>query len=73
MKVAREPSTTTSNRVGTVKQTAGDFRATKVKVIERLKALSPALVASGAIVDARATALTNDLPPTPPKRFSGLK
>ncbi len=40
----------------------GDRAATKQKVIERLRALSPSLVASGAIVDARHSSLVVDTP-----------
>lgn len=41
---------------------------TKTKVIARLKALAPALVASGAIVDARHSSLETEPPPKRPKR-----
>lgn len=46
-----------------------DRLATKKKVIERLKALSPSLVASGAIVDARHSSLETELPPKRRGRF----
>jgi hypothetical protein len=68
MRDARRPSTTTSISVRSLDPNARDRRAVKAKVIDGLRALSPALVASGAIVDARAPALTSDLPPRPSRR-----
>ncbi len=51
-------------RVGTVEAPADRRDLTRKKVIERLKALSPSLVASGALVDARPAPLE---PPPPPR------
>ena len=62
MKDARGTAPKSTSRCN-VELGQGDRHATKV--IEKLKALSPSLVASGAIKDARASAL--DVEP-PPKR-----
>jgi len=59
-------------RVRFVERRVDEGESTKKKVIRRLKAMAPSLVASGSIVDARRSSLETP-PPRRPTRSSGNK
>jgi len=73
MKGARGLPKRKNSSVRTVGPEQGDRPATKQKVIGHLRALSPSLVASGAIVDARASSLETAPPPRRAARASKQK
>ncbi|GEJ56533.1 hypothetical protein [Anaeromyxobacter diazotrophicus] len=57
-----KPAASSTSTVGTVEAPADRRDVTKKKVIERLKALAPSLLASGALLDARPSSLEPPLP-----------
>jgi hypothetical protein len=67
-----KPQPRSAGSVRTIEGLADRRDVTKKKVIERLKALSPSLLASGAIVDARHSSLEQP-PPRRPRRSQRKK